>query len=179
MIQKSSMLKTAEVFFLNPSKKHYLIDISRNIGLAHTSVKKNLLELVKLGIIKESIEERGGRKFPFYSANMDNKLFKMYKKIYNFTSILESGLIDLIEERLMPKCIVLFGSYERGEDIENSDIDIFIQCKKEELNITKFEKKLGRKIELHFKENFASYPSELKNNIINGTVMRGFLEVYK
>ena len=39
------------------------------------------------------------------------------------------------EGKLAPKSIVLFGSYQKGEDIENSDIDIFVECKKEKLNI--------------------------------------------
>jgi len=110
---------------------------------------------------------------------LDNKLFKEYKTIYNISTILESKIIGFIEERLMPKSIVLFGSYQRGEDIEKSDIDLFIECKKEELDITSFEKKLGRKIELHFNDNFTSYPKELKNNIINGILLSGFLEGYK
>ena len=53
-----------------------------------------------------------------------------------------------------------------------------IECKKEELDLAKFEKKLSRKIELHFNERFISYPKELKNNIMNGIVLSGFLEGY-
>ena len=173
------MFRTADFFFINPSKEHYLMDISRNIGLAHTSIKKNLKGLVKLGMISEHSEKKGGRLFPIYRANLDNKLFKRYKLIHNLSSILESGLVDFIEEKLMPKSVVLFGSYSRGEDAETSDVDLFVECKGEELNIKIFEKKLGRKIELHFKENFALYPEELKNNIINGIVLSGFLEGYK
>ncbi|MCX6706729.1 MAG: nucleotidyltransferase domain-containing protein [Candidatus Woesearchaeota archaeon] len=179
MLQKSSISKTAEIFFINPNKGHYLMDISRNVRLAHTSVKKNLKELTRLGMISESIEKKGRRRYPIYKANSDNRAFKRYKLIYNFSSILESGLIDLIEEKLTPKSIVLFGSYSKGEDIETSDIDLFVESKKEELNLKSFEKRLGRKIELHFKDDFTSYPKELKNNIINGVVLNGFLEGYK
>ena len=74
MLQKSSMLKTVEIFFVNPNKKHYLMNISRSIGLAHTSVKKNLDKLVKLGLIIGSVEKKGGRKFPLYKANINNRL---------------------------------------------------------------------------------------------------------
>lgn len=179
MLQKSSTLRTVEIFFVNPTKKNYLMDISRNIGLAHTSVKKNLDKLVKLGLVIESVEKKGGRKFPIYQANIDNRLFKEYKMIYNLTTLLESGVIKFMEEKLMPKSIIVFGSYQRGEDTENSDIDIFVECKEEELNLDKFKKKLDRNIQLHFKENFSSYPKELKNNIINGIVVSGFLEGYK
>lgn len=179
MLQKSSIQRTAEMFFVYPTKAHYLTDISRKIGLAHTSVKKNLDKLVKLSLVTESAEKKGGRKFPLYKADINNKIFKKYKNIYNMASVLESGIIDFIEEKLMPKSIVLFGSYGRGEDTEDSDIDLFIECKKEELSIIKFEKALNRKIELHFNDNFNSYPKELKNNIINGVVLSGFLEGYE
>ncbi|MFH0876437.1 MAG: nucleotidyltransferase domain-containing protein [archaeon] len=179
MIQKSSMDRTAEFFFINPTKKHYLMDISRSIGLAHTSVKNNLEKLVKNGLLIESVEKKGDRKFPLYTANLDNKTFKKYKTIHNISVIFQSKLIEFIEEKLMPKSIVLFGSFQRGEDIEKSDIDLFVECKKEELDISSFEKKLGRKIELHFNDNFNSYAKELKNNVINGIVLSGFLEGYK
>jgi len=173
------MLRTAEMFFVNPTKKKYLMDISRNMGLAHTSVKKNLDKLVKSRLVIESVEKKGGRKFPLYKANTENRLFKEYKRIYNLSSLIESGTIRFIEEKLMPKSIIVFGSYQRGEDTEDSDIDIFAECKEGGLNLDKFEKKLDRKIQLHFKENFALYPKELKNNIINGIVLSGFLEGYK
>lgn len=168
-----------EIFFINPTKKEYLMDISRTIGLAHTSVKKNLAKLVKLGLVIESIEKKGKRKFPIYMASTGSKLFKEYKMIYNLSSLLESGIIRFIEEKLTPNSIVLFGSYSRGEDTEDSDIDLFVECDKEDINLNKFEKKLNRKIQLHFKKNFVQYPKELKNNIINGIVIRGFLEGYK
>jgi predicted nucleotidyltransferase len=173
------MYKTVSIFFISPTKEHYLMDISKRIGLAHTSVKKNLVELLKLGIIIESKDIRGERKFPLYRADTESKTFKRYKKIYNITSIMESGLIEFLEERLMPKSIVLFGSYQRGEDIEDSDIDIFIECKEEDIDLKKFEKRLCRKIQLHFRKDFSLYPNELKNNIMNGIVVFGFLEGYK
>lgn len=173
------MSRTLEPFFIKPSKGHYLADISRQIKLAHTSVKKNLEKLSKFGMIAESTEKKGKRAFPIYRANANTKLFRTYKMIYNISSILESGLVDFIAQKLMPKSIVLFGSYRRGEDTESSDIDLFAECNKEELNLKAFEKKLGRKIGLHFNENFTSYSKELKNNIINGIVLEGFLEGYK
>ncbi len=179
MIQKSSIAKTVEVFFASPTKSHYLMDISRNIGIAHTSVKKNLLKLVKAGLIEEKVERRGGRKFPIYVARREESVFRREKGVYNFSSILESGLIGYLEEKLTPKAIVLFGSYQRGEDVEDSDIDVFVECKEEQVNLAKFEKKLGREIELHFKEDFTTYSKELKNNMINGIVLSGFLEGYK
>ena len=79
----------------------------------------------------------------------------------------------------MPKCIILFGSYSRGEDTETSDIDIFVEAKKQRIKIDKFEGVLKRKIEIHFNEDFNNYSKELKNNIINGDALYGYLEVFK
>lgn len=179
MLQKSSMCKIADVFFDNPTTKMYLIEISRKIKLAHTSVKTNLNSLIKLNIIKKEIEKRGSRKFPSYKANIDSVEYRKYKQIHNNTSIIESGLIEYLEEKIMPRSIILFGSYQKGEDTENSDIDISIEAPETKVELIKFQKQLHRKIQLHFNESFESYPKELKNNIINGIVLYGYLEALK
>ena len=168
-----------EEFFVSPTKEHSLMDVSRNVGLAHTSVKKNLLQLVKQDLVIETVERKGKRKFPVYRANRDNRLFREQKMIYNLASLLNSGFIKFMEEMLAPKSIVVFGSYRRGEDVENSDIDVFLECREEKIKVDKFKKKLNREIQLHFKEDFDLYSSELKNNIINGIVASGFLEGYE
>lgn len=178
MLQKSSMLRVLEVFFKNPNKEFYLIDISTILNIAHTSIKIHLEELHKEGLIKKSMEQRGKRKFPKYKAII-NKEFKKYKKIHNITEILESEILNYINNKLSPKCIILFGSYADGDDDENSDIDLFIECPQETIEIKIFEKRLQRKIQLHFKEQFTQYPKELKNNIINGVILSGYLEGYK
>ncbi len=178
MLQKSSILRIANVFFEEPTKAHYLMEISKKANIAHTSTKKHLLTLKKLSIITESKEKKGERIFPIYKANFHNENYKSYKRIYSLLKLKESKLIEFLKDALMPKSIVLFGSYRWGEDIEDSDIDLFIESKKKELNLSKFEKILGRSIQLHFKECFKDYPKELKNNIINGIVLSGYLEVF-
>ena len=78
----------------------------------------------------------------------------------------------------MPSVIILFGSASRGEDLKESDLDIFLECKETKLNAEKYEKELNRKINLFFGE-FNKLSSELKNNILNGTVLKGYLKVFK
>jgi len=179
MLQNSSILKIAEIFFNEPTKSHYLIEISKKSKLAHTSAKSYLISLKKENIIKETIERKGKRNFPIYVANLDNPKFKSYKKLFNLDKILNLGLVDSLRDKFMPRTIIIFGSYSRGEDIENSDIDIFIEAKKQEINLSQFENKLKRKVSLHFNEKFNNYSKELKNNIINGEILYGYLEVFK
>lgn len=176
MLYNCSTLKVASIFFKEPTKEHYLIEISRNINLAHTSVINHLKKLKQLNIITENVEKRGTRKFPMFKANINSKEFKFNKKIYNLILINDSRLIDFLKEEFMPNTIILFGSFSKGEDTEDSDIDIFLECQEKNINLNKFEKKLNRKIQLHFKENFNKYPKELKNNILNGETLYGFLE---
>lgn len=178
MLQNSNILESAEVFFREPTKSHYLIEISKKSKLAHTSVKKNLKKLKELGLIKKQVEKRGKRNFPYYKANLDNYYYKIFKKIYNILSLHNSGLIRYVVDQIMPRNIILFGSYSRGEDTESSDIDLFIETKNQKINLIKFEKLLNRKIQIHFKEHFINYPNELKNNIINGVILHGYLEVF-
>lgn len=178
MLQNCSILRIAEIFFDEPTKLHYLIEISKKSKLAHTSTKNCLISLKKNGIISEIIEKRGKRSFPSYKAKLENPLYKQEKRIYNLSKLYNSGLIQYIRDKCAPKAIILFGSYSRGEDIEESDIDIFIESKKQELDLGKFEAIFKRKIGLHFNENFNNYPKELKNNIINGDILYGYLEVF-
>jgi predicted nucleotidyltransferase len=177
MLHKCSILKVANVFFIEPSLQHYLKEISKKANLSHTSTKTHLLELKRLNIIEEHIEKKGKRNFPIFRANINNPDYRKYKQINNLYQLHESKLIEFISDSLMPKSIVLFGSYLRGEDIEDSDIDLFVECKKETILISKYEKILNRKIQLHFKDNFNKFPLELKNNIINGLTIKGNLEL--
>ena len=45
-------------------------------------------------------------------------------------------------------------------------------------DLERFEKSLNRKISLHFSDNFNKLPKELRNNIINGVRLAGYLEAF-
>ena len=86
-------------------------------------------------------------------------------------------MIECIRRDLSNPAIILFGSYLRGEDLEDSDIDLFVQSK-EKVDLGRFEKKLGRKIQIFgYKDISAIKNKELANNIVNGYVLNGFIEI--
>lgn len=179
MLQNCSILRVAGVFFDEPTKKHYLKEISGKAGLAHTSVKKYLEMLKNENIIRETVERRGERDFPTYFANNGSNEYRREKIISNMMNLFRSGLIEYIIDNVMPNSIILFGSYSRGEDTEDSDIDLFVEAKEQKTDTKKFEEKLKRKIQLHFREDINDCPNELKNNIINGFSLFGATEVFK
>jgi predicted nucleotidyltransferase len=174
MIQNYSRYKILEVFFKQPRKIFYIREVARLVNLTQPAVTKHLKELEKNKLILRTEEGLYGG----YKANRDNELFKLLKQQNTILLLNDSGCINFIHEKLMPQTIILFGSASKGEDIEESDIDLFIETKDEELKLDKYEKLLNRKINLFFKRNFNDLSNELKNNIINGIKLYGFLKVY-
>jgi predicted nucleotidyltransferase len=165
IIQKCSLWKVAEIFFAEPTKIHFIKEISRKIKLSPTSVRLHLQTLIK----EELIEEARSEPFDGYKAKRENPEFIFEKKIANLTQIKTSGLIDALKEKY-PKSIILFGSYNKGEDIETSDIDLFIDAKTFKINLESFEKYLNRKIHFIFKEEA---DKSLMGSINQGTILFG------
>lgn len=149
--------------------------ISRNTKISQPSVINHLKALIKLGFI---IKENNKSIYPSYKANRDLRLFKTHKKADLLIQLEEIGLIDYINDKCLPNCIILFGSASLGEDIENSDIDLFVQTKEIRLNLEKFDKVLKRKVNIFFEEKLDRLSNELKNNIINGIKIKGYLKVF-
>lgn len=179
MLQKDNRHKVLRLFFEDPLPKgigFQLREISRKVDIAPTSVKRYLSDLEKESLIVKAKHRIYG--YPVYYANRDNEDFKFLKKIDNIIRVKESGLLGYLSDKCMPDIIILFGSASRGEDLKDSDIDIFILSKKEKLDITKYEKILNRKIELFFSSNLNKLSKELRNNILNGFILKGYVKVF-
>src|SRR3989344_5793018 len=147
-IQNCSLLKVADVFFKEPSQIHFIKEISRKIDLAPTSVRTHIETLRKEKIIME----KEGKPFSGWIANRDFDDFLFNKKIFNLLSL--KNLISELKNNYYPSMILLFGSYSRGEDLENSDIDLLIITKsKKDIDLRKFEKEMARKINLSLIDN--------------------------
>jgi len=172
-IFRSSVWKVFEVFVEEPLRIHYIKEISRKINLAPTSVRKHLENLEKENILTR----KKGEIFAGFVANRNNNNFLFYKRTLNIIKIKESGLINYLISSLYPKAIVLYGSYPKGEDVEDSDIDILIISKiKKNMHLEKFEKKLKRKIHIITKEKLSKLNKNLKLEIINGIIIYGYLK---
>ncbi len=177
MLQNYNILKIARVFFDEPTKEHYLKEISLKSKLAHTSVKNCINKLIKDKIIKKDNKKYGTRIYPIYKADLDSKNYKFYKKIDNLLRLEETGAIDEIWEETQPRVIILFGSYAKGEDVEESDIDIFTESAVLSENIHEYGKikGLSRKINIYSKKSLKNVPIRLKRNLLNGTILRGYI----
>lgn len=174
MLQNYSRYRVLQEFFDFPRKGFHMRELSRRVKLAQVSVINHLKALQKEGLIIK--EEKGI--YPTFRANMDSEDFKVLKAQNLVWRVHKSGLISLLDEKLKPNCIVLFGSASRGEDTEMSDIDLFVQSEEAEVRLEKYEKLLKRKIKILFEPRINDLSKELLNNIINGQVVYGYLKVF-
>lgn len=173
MFKKYNKYALLKIFLDSPTESFRLRELSRLAKIAPLSVTNYLKELENEGLIKKYKK----RNIPFYLAERDNERFILYKKLSIIYELNESGLIDALWDKLSPDAIILYGSHAKGEAVEDSDIDIFIIGKEKEIKISEFEKRLDKKIHLMFEPDTKKIPKELKNNLINGIVLKGYLKL--
>jgi predicted nucleotidyltransferase len=161
-------------FFDFPRKDFHIRELSRMTKIAQPSVINHTNALLKEDLI---IKEKKGI-YPTFRANRDNEMFRIYKKLDLIIRLKQSGALDYIYDSCIPDSIIMFGSASKGEDTEESDIDLFIQSKGKKLSLEGFEKSLKRKINPFFEEKFEKLSKELKNNILNGIVLKGYIKTF-
>ena len=179
---QSSKQRVLEVLFREPEIEFSLSELAKKAKVAKPHIGKILKDLKKLELI--TIVELS--KIWRIKANQNNINYKKCKIIYNLNLIYQSGLIEFLNEQYNnPKAIILFGSFRYGEDYSKSDIDIAIEMDDDNeyqvirlKSLFEFETLLGRIIQLHlFNRN--NIDIHVFNNVANGIVLQGFLEVKK
>ena len=171
MIFETNIEKIVELFLRESLKEFHLREIERKTKIGLPSVKKYIEFLLKKGLIRK---EKQGMYF-CYGANRESREFKLLKRFYVLVNL--DFVVKKISSELRPNVIILFGSASKGEDTEKGDIDIFVQSKRKVFDFRKIEKKLNRKINILFEPNILKIKNGLFNNILNGIVLEGFLEV--
>ena len=148
--------------------------------ISKTSAKKAVLRLEKEKFLNR--EEIG--KTWRITANSGHTYLLTRKVPRALQLIYESGAVDLIREKYpSAKAIVLFGSFRNGSDNEKSDIDLAVEIlenkepKTEQLGIIEsLEYRSKVQVNLFiFSRN--KIDINLFNNIANGIILDGFLEV--
>lgn len=177
MIRKIIKEQIKEYFFINPTVKLRVRWVERTLKLPLPSVIRYCKELEVEGILKRIKIEN----IVLYASDRTNEVYLLEKKLFNIKQIHYSGLVNHIKETLNNPVIVLFGSYSKGEDIETSDIDLYIESpSKKSIDLSKFEKILQRKIQVFkFVDIKKVSNKHLANNIINGIALNNYIEVFR
>ena len=165
-----------EYFFINPTAKLRVREIERTLKLPLPSVIRYCKELEQEDIL--TINKTGN--VNFYTASR-SETYILEKKLFNIKQLYESGLINCLKIELSNPAIILFGSFAKGEDTEESDIDLYMETpSKKQVNLDRFEKLLKRKIQVFQHKNLKEIKNpNLANNIINGIILNNYVEVFK
>ena len=164
-----------DYFFTNPTSKLRVREMERKLHLPLPSIIRYCAELEKDGILR--IIKIGGIRL--YNASGSDK-YHLEKKLFNIRQLYESGLVQFLKIQLSNPVILLFGSYSKGEDIEKSDIDLYVETfSDKKLNLENYERVLRREIQLFRATGIKTINNHnLANNIINGIKLNGQIEVF-
>jgi predicted nucleotidyltransferase len=143
---KSKILFKKPVFdimsfiFNNSTGEFYEKRIAETTNISVGACNKYMKKLSKIEFLH--VEKRG--KMNFYKLNRENILVKQLKIIFT----LDSPLVNEIKEKMKGERteIFLYGSFARGEDVEDSDFDVLsIATREEQDEITTNLRKIGDK----------------------------------
>jgi predicted nucleotidyltransferase len=184
LYNETARLRVISVLFRYPEKEFSLSDLAKEAGVAKANIGETLNNLSSAGFIEIIKLARIWR----IKANQKNFEFIKHKISFNLGMIYNTSLIEFLTNYFEnPRAISLFGSFRKGDDISTSDIDIAIETARldedkaklkslENRELKEFESLLGRKIQIHLFDR-KNIDINLFNNIANGILLWGFLEV--
>lgn len=151
-------------------------NIAKELEVSSTAISKAIKLLEKTDIIK--IKKDKLMNLILISLNRENTKVMQLKRVENLKQTYESGLVEELENKFPGSTIVLFGSFSRGDDTTKSDIDIaIIGAKEKNIDRISFQKLLEREIILNFYPSMKEIHKELRENICNGIVLVGGIEL--
>lgn len=170
------------LFCIKSGIKLNIREIAGALRVTPTAISKALQELKKEEII--TIKKQGKINLVLVELNRNNVRAIHLKRTENIKLIYESGIFEFLYNGFPGCALILFGSYSKGEDVytekeENrSDIDIaIVGTKGKDMDITKFNKLLERKININFYESWNKIHKHLKDSILNGIILSGGVEL--
>ncbi|HUI67166.1 MAG TPA: nucleotidyltransferase domain-containing protein [Nitrospirota bacterium] len=135
------------LFFNNPDDKFYLREIARHIGKDAAGIKRELDNLVKMGLLAK--EKRGVQKY--YFANKSSPIFLEMKGLIFKTTGIQGAMKASLSRLKGVKSAFIYGSYAKGSEKEDSNINLMVigQANITELNdmVMGLEEKLKREID--------------------------------
>lgn len=152
-------------------KKQSQRDIANKLGVSPTAIANAVTRLGNAGVVTRE------RMKTINLITLHRENATPLHRVENLKRTYTSGLAAHLEEQFPGSTIILFGSYARGEDTHQSDIDIaVIGRQKKKVDLTQHEEQLQRTINIQFFPDWNITP-ELRNNIINGIVLFGSVDI--
>ena len=107
---------------------------------------------------------------------MENQFFKQLKIAFSVKKIQDSDIVKFLEEKIPAiSSITLYGSTSQGKDDNKSDIDLLIIGQKTRIDLSAYEKKINKEINLltmkwsewrtHANQNKSFYREIIKDGV--------------
>jgi len=129
-------------FFMHPGEGYYIRQLEKILNKPVSNIQKELVKLEKINLLSSSIE--GNQK-----RYMLKNEFPLYDELRNIF-IKTTGLSDLIRDSLNSikkiELVFIYGSFARGGETFQSDIDLMIVGNASDILINKSIKKVEKQI---------------------------------
>ena len=121
LYQKITQLNVLTLFLKNPHSSYYLRESARILEMDPMTIKRSLALLVEDELLIKFSEKNR----ILYKAHIENPSFRHLKISYNLSWLQEKNVRDFLTSTMnATTSIILFGSYAKGENDEESDVDI-------------------------------------------------------
>ncbi len=150
-------LKILSLFTKGYNKEYYIREVEKLLNVSSRTALLTLAKLEKKGILE--LEAKG--KIKIYSikkSTLSREFFLLTEQYKRIQFLEENHLIKEVLEKadeFMQGLIIIFGSYAKGIQKDDSDLDLFIVGKYEENKIKDIGKKYGIDV------NIKNYPMKI------------------
>lgn len=175
-IMRSKEEEILELFFEQPTREWHFEEILTTAGIARSKAFHWLKKFTKEQLIRR-VKAKGA--MPYYIGNHESPFYKSRKRIFALQKLYESGLLPHLTSLKNARTVILFGSFARSDWYKDSDIDLFIYGDPEGLQITEYELKLHRDLEVFIcrtRKEVAKFGMGLIKNIMKGILIKGDLD---
>jgi len=162
--------------YVNAGETFNARELAIPLEVSQPAISKALPLLEKQGFIGVSKDKRSKRLS--IKLNRENPLVAGMKRADNLLQLYETGLVEFFKDTFPGCTVIVFGSFAKGEDTGKSDIDIaVVGSKNTRIDMGRFEKTLSKEINISFFQSFKEISDELKNNIMGGFLLSGWVEL--
>lgn len=145
LFTSNTRTRILKVLLFSPGKEFHLRELSREIDITPIYVKKELQNLKELNLVLSS--KKGN--LNLFKINKNSSLFPELKSIFLKTEFL-SEIIKKSIRKLKIDFAFIYGSFAKGVESKDSDIDLFVVGSADEDELVKVvlrvEKKIRREV---------------------------------
>jgi DNA-binding transcriptional regulator YhcF (GntR family) len=168
MFQQSNTAVLAQVIFEEPESEFSVRELAEKAEVSPSTASRKLDVLVENGVA-----ERNRSRGSVIVSAPDSQAFRDRKLSFNLWKLAESGVVQELWNESAPEAVVLFGSFSKGEDTHQSDVDLALV---EGRTVEPDTKVIGRQVSA-VDVTLDEARDGFLETLANGIVLRGYLDL--